>query len=118
MEFTADTGAARTILSEKMYQRIPRSRRPQLINATCLTSVNGDPLKVLGKANFEIQLEDLVFRQEIIVADIEDECLLGLDVLLDSQNGPAIIDLSRNLIYLSMAAKFHVPIKYRFVKLH
>ena len=55
----------------------------------------------LGKADFEIQLGDFIFRQEVTVADIEDECLLGLDVLLDHQDGPAIIDLNRNFISIN-----------------
>jgi hypothetical protein len=101
VELTADTGAVRTILSGKIYRRIPRNRRPPLSKATGLSSASGDPLEVLGKADFEVQMGDFMFQQEIIVAEIDDESLLGLDVLLDHQDGPAIIDLSRNFILIN-----------------
>jgi hypothetical protein len=50
-----------------------------VINATGLSSANKDPVEVLGKAGFEVQLGNFIFRPEVIVAEIEDECLLGLD---------------------------------------
>jgi cold shock CspA family protein len=34
----------------------------------------------------------------LVVAEIEDECLLGLDILLDEQFGPAVINLDDNTI--------------------
>jgi hypothetical protein len=42
-----------------------------------LASADGKPLQELGKAIFDIQLGDLNFDIELIVADIEDEALLG-----------------------------------------
>lgn len=101
VEFTADTGAARTILSDRFYLRLPRDKRPELTETMSLVAVNGDALKVMGKAVFKIQLGNLALQREVIVAGIEDECLLGLDILLDSQFGPAVIDLNESRILMS-----------------
>ena len=102
VEFTADTGAARTIVSYKMYQKLPRNKRPTLtIESTPLTSANGEQLRILGKADFKIKMGDLEFHQNLTVAEIDDECLLGLDILLDSQFGPAFINLGENVITLN-----------------
>ncbi|XP_062574023.1 uncharacterized protein LOC134235877 [Saccostrea cucullata] len=101
VEFTADTGAARTILSDKIFWRLPGNERPELKESSSLVAVNGDPLKVLGKAEFAVQLGNLAFQREIIVAGIEDECLLGMDILLDSQFGPAVINLNDSFISMN-----------------
>ena len=102
VEFTADTGAAKTIVSDKMYQKLPRNKRPTLtIESMPLTSANGEQLRILGKADFKIKMEDLEFHQDLTVAEIDDECLLGLDILWDSQFGPAVINLCENVITLN-----------------
>ena len=98
VEFVADTGAARTIMSDKVYRRFPTGKRPSLNGSCMLNSVNGDPLKIWGKANFKIQLGDLEFCHEIIVAEIEDECLLGLDILGSDQFGPVVINMGESYI--------------------
>ena len=58
----------------------------------------GEPLKELGKAIFEIQLGQETITEEIIVAEIEDEALLGLDILTKTENGPVDIKLHDDLI--------------------
>lgn len=69
VEFTADTGAARTILSDRFYLRLPRDKRPELTETMSLVAVNGDALKVMGKAMFQIQLGNFALQREVIVAD-------------------------------------------------
>jgi hypothetical protein len=44
-----------------------------------LVSVNGQPLTEMGKAVFNITLCNLTLDSELIVAEIEDEALLGLE---------------------------------------
>ncbi|KAK3085975.1 hypothetical protein FSP39_011528 [Pinctada imbricata] len=101
VEFVADTGAVRTILSDKVYQKIPASKQPVLFDSPNLTSVNGDPLRIWGKSNFPVQMGKLKFQHELIVAEIDDECLLGLDILCDSQFEPTVINLGENIIKLN-----------------
>ncbi|KAJ8313131.1 hypothetical protein KUTeg_009318 [Tegillarca granosa] len=56
-----------------------------------LTDACGTPLTEWGKAQFDIELNNVKFKQEIIVAQIEDEGLLGMDILQNSDKGPADI---------------------------
>ena len=98
--FTADTGATKTVVSDRIYRRIPESNRPALTKTACLTGAGGAPLVELGKATFDLELGPLSLRKEVIVAEIEDDCLLGVDVLQDDESGPADILLSKGITVL------------------
>ncbi|CAC5410263.1 unnamed protein product [Mytilus coruscus] len=100
VNFTVDTGAVRTVLSVHAFNKIPHVNRPILEKSNTLACAHGKPLKELGKAIFEIKLGNLCFSTEMIVANIEDEALLGLDVLMKSQWGPADIKLKDGIILL------------------
>lgn len=99
VDWTTDTGASRSIISKRTFDKIPSNKRPKLKRSNSLTSVNGEPLKEFGKAIFEIQLDNETFQEEIIVAEIEDQALLGLDILLKPENGPVKINLDENTIH-------------------
>ena len=98
--FTADTGAARTVISSKLFRKIPNSKKPRLERSSALASVNGQPLTEMGKAVFNITLGNLTLDSQLIVAEIEDEALLGLDILMKGKGGPADIKLTEGLILL------------------
>lgn len=99
--FTADTGAARTVVSTKLFRQIPEGRRPKLEKSSSLAGANGQPLVELGKAVFTINLGPLTLERELVVAEIEDEALLGLDVLMKGPDGPADIKLTEGVIILN-----------------
>jgi hypothetical protein len=42
----------------------------------------------LGTAEFSIQLGTVSFEKELVVAQIDDEVLLGLDILMMGDRGP------------------------------
>ena len=100
VNFTVDTGAARTVLSKRAFHRIPKSHQPDLKISNALASADGKPLEELGKAIFDVKLGDLSFEMELIVANIEDEALLGLDILMKADWGPADLRLSTGVILL------------------
>ncbi|CAC5357182.1 Retrovirus-related Pol polyprotein from transposon 17.6 [Mytilus coruscus] len=100
VNFTVDTGAVRTVLSLHAFNKIPHVNRPILEKSNTLACADGKPLKELGKAIFEIKLGNLCFSTEMIVVNIEDEALLGLDVLMKSQWGPSDIKLTDGIILL------------------
>ena len=75
MTFTADTGAARTVVSAKNFHKIPLSKRPTLQKSNILASANGQPLTELGKGVFTIKLGKLTLDSEVIIAEIEDDAL-------------------------------------------
>ena len=98
--FTTDTGATRTLISDRVYRSIPVERRPpiQKTKNSKLTGACGTQLKECGKAIFNIELGDVQFEHELIVAEISDEGLLGMDILQNSPEGPADILLSQGVI--------------------
>ena len=97
--FTADTGASNTVLSSHIYWKIPKSTRPSLKKTHSLSGANGKVIGTLGRGDFDFELGDLQFTKQIVVADIEDDVLLGIDILQDPElGGPADILLSQDLI--------------------
>lgn len=98
--YTADTGASRTIISNRVFQRIPEEKRPVLDQSMRLIGAGGTPIKGAGKAKFNLSLGPLDLLREVIVAEIEDDALLGYDILRGSGDGPADILLSSNKIVL------------------
>jgi transposase InsO family protein len=100
LTFTADTGATRTIISERIFFKIPEECRPKLEKSASLSGASGQPLVELGKAMFHLKLGELEIDREVIVAEIEDESLLGIDILQNANEGPADILLSQGVIKL------------------
>ena len=98
--FTADTGASRTIISKRLYESLPMEKRPSLNNSSRLIGAGGAPITGAGKAKFEISLGPLDLLPEVLVAEIEDDALLGYDILRGSEGRPADILLSSNRIIL------------------
>jgi hypothetical protein len=98
--FTADTGAGRTVISSKLFRKIPNSKKPRLERSSALASVNGQPLSEMGKAVFNITLGNLTLDSELIVAEIEDEALLCLDIRMKGKGRPADIQFTEGLILL------------------
>jgi predicted aspartyl protease len=96
--FTIDTGASRTVLSEEIYFKIPETRRPPLTKSSILVGADGNPLVELGTAIFYIQLGTVEFEKELVVAQIDDEVLLGLDILMMGKLGPTEIKLADKCI--------------------
>ena len=55
---TIDPGATRTVISERVFYRIPRNKRPKLFHkgASFDLAKEGSAMKILGKARFKIKL--------------------------------------------------------------
>ncbi|CAC5404230.1 unnamed protein product [Mytilus coruscus] len=54
--FTAESGAARTVISTRFFKKIPQSDRPKLEKSNTLASANAQPLVEKGKAVFNLEL--------------------------------------------------------------
>ena len=63
----------------------------------CLRTVTGERAPLLGKARLKIQMGSQVFQQDVWIADIVDDCLLGLDFLLPHQ---CQLDLQDDVLHL------------------
>jgi hypothetical protein len=98
--FTVDNGASRTILSKETYYSIPADRRPSLQKTGSLKGAGGKPLKELGEGIFTIELGGLLLQKKVVVAEIEDDGLIGHDILVQDEMGPADILASREVMVL------------------
>ena len=101
LTLTADTGATRSIISPRIYNNIPKLHRPILRKSVSLSGASGLPLKLYGCSDFKIKLGNLELTQELVEAEIEDEGLLGIDILFQGSSGPADILLSEKKILLN-----------------
>ena len=81
--------------------------KPPLSKASRLVGAGGTNIKEIGKGNFELQLGPVSVKTEAIVAEIDDDGLLGVDILQNSKNGPADLLMSKGVLVLD---KKEVPI--------
>lgn len=98
--FTADTGASKTLISTRVYQKIHEGIRPSLSKSASLRAANGEPIVDWGEAQFCMLLGSLKVVSVVKVAEIEDDVLLGYDILGCGARGAADILLSENKIVL------------------
>ena len=105
--FTADTGASKTVLSKRVFESMRPADRPELGKASRLIGAGGTTIKDLGKGEFTIQLDMVSLKIEAIVADIDDDGLLGVDVLQSNSNGPTDLLMSKGILMIN---KQEVPI--------
>ena len=107
MLFTTDTGASKTIISRRIFESMSAEDKPKLSGASKLIGACGTQIKEQGKGLFQVKLGPVSIEVEAIVADIDDDGLLGVDVLQNSTEGPSDILLSKGVLLLN---KQEVPI--------
>lgn len=88
----------RNYMSKKVFEKIPKDSRSKLKCSDSLTGVNEEPLKEFGRAIFKVQLGHEEIQEEFVVAEIEDDALLGIDILLKKENAPVALNLHESLI--------------------
>jgi len=98
--FTADTGASRSVVSSRVYDQLSTKDKPVLKGSVKLRGAGGSPIREKGAGEFNLILGPVKVICQAVVADIEDEVLLGLDVLAGEKDGQADIFLSKNIIKL------------------
>ena len=96
--FTADTGASKTIISRGTYEAMDPADKPALIKAVRLVGPTGTLINELGKGTFSIKLGEVALEVEAVVADIDDDGLLGIDVLQNGNGGPTDLLLSKGVL--------------------
>ena len=96
VEWLVDTGCNPTLLSYDAYHRIPLVKRPILQPyLSTLSLADGTPLKVSGKAEFQIEMGGKLVKHTVIVAKFITDGLLGMDFMRDHG---LIIDLARDTV--------------------
>ena len=80
--FTLDTGASCTLLSIDVYNKIPDEEKPYLQETEIkITGADGAKLKCLGTGTFTIDFGSGNIEHPMVVADITDDILLGVDII-------------------------------------
>ncbi|KAJ8912305.1 hypothetical protein NQ315_017338 [Exocentrus adspersus] len=77
-DITVDTGATRSVVRRDM---VPRTSINESSLRPILETAKGDQITVYGNATINIGLGNTVLPMEVIVADIVDEFILGLDIM-------------------------------------
>ena len=96
VEWLVDTGCSTTILSTKKFMEIQPAARPELSPYVgTLLSADDTPLQVYGRAEVNLHLQGKDVRHPVIVADISNQGLLGLEFL---QAGGLAIDFATQSI--------------------
>ena len=105
--FTTDTGASKTIISNRVFESLKPEDRPELEKTSKLVGASGVSLKERGKGIFCLKLGSVKMEVEAIVAEIDDDGLLGVDILQNGKNGPADLLMSKGVL---MIDKKEIPI--------
>ena len=98
--FTSDTGATRSLISPQIYNCIQKQQRSTLRKSVGLSGESGLLLKQYSCSDFGIKPGNLELNHEFIVAEVEDEGLIGMDKLLQGSDGLADILLNEVKIRL------------------
>ena len=97
VNITVDTGASVSLISEDLYHNIPREQKPYLEMTTQhVSAADGAKLRCSGTADFILALGPVVVNKRFVVADIQDEVLLGADFLQKDVEGPVDLILSED----------------------
>jgi hypothetical protein len=81
-----DTGATDSLVSFRTYARIPEDQKPLLTEERAqYTGVDGRPLKILGRMDAPLTFGRVKVQQNLLVADVGGEVLLGMDFLMGHQ---------------------------------
>ena len=83
--FTVDTGATQTILSKRIFEQIQKEGKATVCQnkGPPLELADGNTLKEHARVLLELQFGNLSKVMAVVIADIRDDALLGLDVCRD-----------------------------------
>ncbi|VDI46852.1 Hypothetical predicted protein [Mytilus galloprovincialis] len=83
LAFLVDTGANVTILSKKFIDEINPSLLPKInpVNINLITAT-GDSAPFIGQIDVEICLGNYIYHHNVLVADISNEGIIGMDFLV------------------------------------
>ena len=105
--FTTDTGASKTIISNRVFESLKPEDRQELEKTSKLIGASGVSIKERGKGIFCLKLGSVKMEVEAMVAEIDDDGLLGVDILQNGKNGPADLLMSKGVL---MIDKKEIPI--------
>lgn len=82
MTMLVDTGDNVTIISENSFMCIDPSQRPQTTPVRSkLITATGASSPFMGQSQVEIQIDNHKFIHDVLIADIQNDVILGIDFL-------------------------------------
>ena len=91
-----DSGSMVTLLSKKVYDRLPSDSSLELQDSACtVTGVSGAPVHTYGRLQLPIVVGRQVCLQDTLVADIGDEAILGGDFMRQHE---VVLDVPRHTL--------------------
>ena len=102
-------------MSSRIFESMRPQDKPQLTKSTKIVGASGSVISEKGKANFALKLGTVELEVEAIVADIEDDGLLGVDVLQNGKEGPTDLLLSKGVL---MIENQEIPVIQVGIKQH
>ena len=89
-KFLIDNGAEVTIMSQKLFERIPENVRPKMVKTECnvkLEVTDKGLVQVAGVADISFCAGRQTYMWHVLIAPIEEEGLLGMDFLFAHNAG-------------------------------
>ena len=92
-----DSGAAVTVISPRIYAKMSAQVKKGLTTTKwCVRSASGDNLSVEGQVELKLQTGQSAWPLTALVADVEEDGILGMDCL-----GEAVIDCKQHTLSIS-----------------
>ena len=96
VQFVIDTGADVTILSYRVYKELNRLDEIERLTADgVFKGLDGGRTEVVGTATLDFYLGEICVRQQVWIAEIKEDCILGADVLMKQE---CVIDYPPNVL--------------------
>lgn len=86
VKMLVDTGASVTILKKELFEKLPLTSKETLqpVNLSLVTAT-GETSAFLGKIHLDIDMGRYTFTHEVLIADIQNDGILGVDFLTPNQ---------------------------------
>lgn len=102
VEFLIDTGSTTTLISCRIFDKIPENQKPDLVKTQLnIRDVNGNSIVTYGQSTMQISFGKVVFPHAVIVCDITPDAIIGQDFLLKYVTR---IDYQRMILQTELAA--------------
>ena len=99
-EMIADTGSNITIVRPDVLKRVAKDVAPDLHTVdSCLRTVTGETTAVRSRGRVNLQVGNFQTMHDVWVAEIENECILGLDFLIPNN---CVVNVSEACLHIGV----------------
>ena len=100
VRFLVDTGATITLVSTRVYSKLSGSPL-QPVDFT-VYQADGEPMSTKGHMTCKISLGPLQVLQDVVVADLQEDAILGMDFLLSHDCKLDLVELKMQIQDISV----------------